>query len=80
MIESESHARGRDQRSAQKTIRIDQGNRTDVDVTYRTESRNVSDSIDVEIYDLSAYPYYAEYPNGDSGVSIFQSRPWQGTP
>ncbi|MCG1007515.1 hypothetical protein [Halorubrum lacusprofundi] len=61
-----------------KTIRIDQGNRTDVDVTYRTESRNVSDSIDVEIYDLSAYPYYAEYPNGDSGVSIFQSRPWQG--
>jgi len=64
-----------------KTIRIDQGNRTDVDVTYRTESRNVSDSIDVEIYDLSAYPYYAEYPNGDSGVSIFQSRPWwQGTP
>jgi len=25
-------------------------------------------------------PYYAEYPNGDSGVSIFQSRPWQGTP
>jgi len=61
-----------------KTTRIDQGNRTDVDVTYRTESRNVSDSIDVEIYDLSAYPYYAEYPNGDSGVAIFQSRPWQG--
>jgi len=23
-------------------------------------------------------PYYAEYPNGDSGVAIFQSRPWQG--
>ncbi|WP_191906265.1 MULTISPECIES: hypothetical protein [unclassified Haloarcula] len=61
-----------------KTVRTDQGNRTDVDVTYRTETRNVSDSIAVEIYDLSAYPYYAEYPNGDAGVAIFQSRPWQG--
>ena len=61
-----------------KTTRIDQGNQTDVNVTYRTESRNVSDSIDVEIYDLLAYPYYAEYPNGDAGVAIFQSRPWQG--
>jgi len=61
-----------------KTVRTDLGDRTDVDVTYRTESRNVSDSIAVEIYDLSAYPYYAEYPNGDAGVSIFQSRPWQG--
>ncbi|WP_225336291.1 hypothetical protein [Halomicrobium urmianum] len=62
----------------QKTTRIDRGNQTDVDVTYRTESRNVSDSIDVAIYDLSARPSYAEYPNGDSGVAIFQSRPWQG--
>jgi len=61
-----------------KTVRTDLGDRTDVDVTYRTESRNVSDSIAVEIYDLSAYPYYAEYPNGDAGVAIFQSRPWQG--
>ncbi|WP_202614590.1 hypothetical protein [Halostella litorea] len=61
-----------------KTVRTDLGDRTDVDVTYRTETRNVSDSIAVEIYDLSAYPYYAEYPNGDAGVAIFQSRPWQG--
>nr|WP_123539303.1 hypothetical protein [Halosimplex salinum] len=61
-----------------KTTRVDQGNRTDVNVTYRTESRNVSDSIAVEMYDLSAYPYYAEYPNGDAGLAIFQSRPWQG--
>jgi len=61
-----------------KTVRIDMGDRTDVDVTYRTESRNVSNSIGVEIYDLSASPYYAEYPNGDAGVAIFQSRPWQG--
>jgi len=61
-----------------KTVRTDLGDRTDVDITYRTESRNVSDSIAVEIYDLSASPYYAEYPNGDAGVAIFQSRPWQG--
>ncbi|MFC5135356.1 MULTISPECIES: hypothetical protein [Haloferacaceae] len=61
-----------------KTTRIDRGDETDVEVTYRTESLNVSDSIAVEIYDLSAYPYYAEYPNGDAGVAIFQSRPWQG--
>ncbi|QRV18074.1 hypothetical protein JMJ58_24440 (plasmid) [Haloterrigena salifodinae] len=61
-----------------KTVRIDRGDGTDVDVTYQTESLNVTDSIDVEIYDLTAYPYYAEYPNGDAGVAIFQSRPWQG--
>jgi len=61
-----------------KTVRIDRGDETDVDVTYQTESLNVTDSIDVEIYDLTAYPYYAEYPNGDAGVAIFQSRPWQG--
>jgi hypothetical protein len=61
-----------------KTTRIDLGDQTDVDVTYRTESRNVSDSVDVEIYDLTAERYYAEYPNGDAGVAIFQSRPWQG--
>jgi hypothetical protein len=71
-LEAEIHVR------LQKTTRIDRGNQTDVNVTYQTETRNVSDSLDVEIYDLSAYPYYAEYPNGDSGVAIFQSRPWQG--
>jgi hypothetical protein len=61
-----------------KTTRIDQGNSTDVTVSYRTESHTVSDSIEVEIYDLSAETHYAEYPNGDSGVAIFQQRPWQG--
>lgn len=71
-LEAEIHVR------LKKTTRIDVGNQTDVNVTYRTETRNVSDSLDVEIYDLSAAPYYAEYPNGDSGVAIFQSRPWQG--
>ena len=71
-LEAEIHVR------MKKTIRTNVGNSTDVDVVYREETRNVSDSIDVEIYDLSAYPYYAEYPNGDAGVAIFQSRPWQG--
>jgi len=28
------------------------GNGTNVDVVYREETRNVSDSVDVEIYDL----------------------------
>lgn len=59
-----------------KTIEPNMASGTDV--VYREETRNVSDSIDVEIYDLSAYPYYAEYPNGDAGVAIFQSQPWQG--
>ena len=71
-LEAEIHVR------LKKTTRIGVGNQTDVNVTYWTETLNVSDSIDVEIYDLSAAAYYAEYPNGDSGVAIFQSRPWQG--
>ena len=37
-----------------KTVRTDLGDRTDVDITYRTESHTVSDAISVEIYDLSA--------------------------
>jgi len=61
-----------------KTTRRQRGNRTEIEITYQTESRNVSDSIAVEVYDLSVYSYYAKYPNGDMGVAIFQSRPWQG--
>ncbi|MFC7325879.1 hypothetical protein ACFQMF_15015 [Halorubrum rutilum] len=71
-LEAEIHVR------LKKTVRTDLGDQTDIDISYRTESRSVSDSIAVEIYDLSAYPYYAEYPNGDVGVAVFQSRPWQG--
>ncbi|AWB28435.1 hypothetical protein HARCEL1_12360 [Halococcoides cellulosivorans] len=61
-----------------KAITSGLGNQTTTDVSYRTESRNVSDSIAVEVYDISASPYYAEYPNGDTGVAIFQSQLWQG--
>jgi hypothetical protein len=71
-LEAEIHVR------LKKTIQTDEINGTDVDVVYREETRNVSDSVNVEIYDLSAYPYYAEYPDSDAGVAIFQSRPWQG--
>jgi len=78
----------------QKTTRINRSNETDVNgsnrtpangsnetsvnTTYYTESRTVSDSIDVEVYHLRVFPNYAKYPNGDTGVAIFQSRPWQG--
>jgi hypothetical protein len=58
--------------------RTDHGTHTSTDVTYHTERRNVSDSIDVEVYNLTAYPSYAEYPNGDRGIAMFQTRPWQG--
>lgn len=54
------------------------GRRTQGNVTYRTATRTVSDTLDVEIYDLSTTLYRATYPNGDAGVAIFQSRPWQG--
>jgi len=71
-LEADIHAR------LKQTTTTRRWNQTDTNVTYRTETQTVSDSIDVEVYDLSASSYFAEYPNGDSGVAIFQSRPWQG--
>ena len=62
----------------EKTTQVAQNDVTKTTVLRRAETLNVSDSIDVQVYDLTAYPYYAEYPNGDAGVAIFQSRPWQG--
>jgi len=70
-LEADIHTR------LKKTTRIDRGNDTDIYVDFLTERRTVSDSIDVQIYDLSATPSYAEYPNGDTGVAIFQSQPWR---
>ncbi|EMA07936.1 hypothetical protein [Haloferax denitrificans] len=61
-----------------KTVETTVGGESEATVNYRTETRTVSDTLDAEIYDLAAYPYYAQYPNGDTGVAIFQSRPWQG--
>lgn len=51
---------------------------TIVDIDYPTETMTVSDSITVEPYALTAYPYYATYPDGDVGVAVFQTQPWQG--
>lgn len=48
------------------------------DVTRVNETVTVTDSLPVEVYNLTAYPHYARYPDGDAGVAIFQSRPWQG--
>ena len=62
----------------QKAARSGRSAQPNTNVTYRTESRTVSDSIDVEVYDLSTAVYEAEYPNGDAGVAIFQARPWHG--
>jgi hypothetical protein len=61
-----------------QTTRIDHGNTTSVDVTYHADSVTVSDTLDVAFYNLSATAHYASYPNGDAGVAVFQSRPWQG--
>ena len=62
----------------EKTIRVDQPTGTNTTTVTRTETRTVSDSIDVEVYDLSVSYYSATYPNGDAGAAVFQSRPWQG--
>lgn len=45
---------------------------------YTTETVTVTDELDVEVYDLSAEVYHAEYPDGNAGVAIYQSQPWHG--
>jgi len=55
-----------------------------VERTVGNETRVISDRVtvsqdlDVEIYDLRALIYHASYPNGDSGVAIYQDQPWHG--
>jgi len=55
-----------------------------VEQTRGNETRVISDrvtvsqDIDVEIYDLQAWVYHAAYPNGDSGIAIYQAQPWHG--
>lgn len=58
------------------TRRTDAG--TVVNSSTRAETLTVRDSRTVDVYDLSASVYYADYPNGDTGVAVFQSQPWQG--
>jgi len=76
--EDDAHTRSGDHCPAAKAARSGRSAQPNTNVTYRTESRTVSDSIDVEVYDLSTAVYEAEYPNGDAGVAIFQARPWHG--
>ncbi|WP_053948986.1 hypothetical protein [Halolamina sediminis] len=59
------------------TVR-DNGTGAATNTTVRTETLTVRDSLTAEVYDLSASVYYAEYANGDTGVAVFQTRPWQG--
>lgn len=61
-----------------RTVRVNGSNGTAANVSYRSETLTVSDSIPVDVYDPSANLYYAEYPNGDAGLAVFQARPWQG--
>ena len=42
------------------------------------DSVTVSDRLEVEVYDLSVTLYRTTYPDGRSGVAVFQNRPWQG--
>lgn len=50
----------------------------DVDTEMYSDSVTVSDEINVSIYDLRATAHFTEYPNGETGVSISQTAPWQG--
>ncbi|WP_228442295.1 hypothetical protein [Natrarchaeobaculum sulfurireducens] len=54
------------------------GNRTVTRTELETDTLTVSSDLDVEIYDLTATVYHAEYPDGDAGVAIYQSQPWHG--
>jgi hypothetical protein len=42
------------------------------------ESVTVIDNRSVDVYDLQATVHYTEYPNGETGVSVYQTAPWQG--
>ncbi|OIB57334.1 hypothetical protein [Natrialba sp. SSL1] len=53
-------------------------NQTQTRYEYPTDEVTVSSELDVEVYDLTASIYYAEYPDGDAGVAIYQSQPWHG--
>lgn len=54
-------------------VRVDAGREGET-----VETLTVSDSLSVVVYDLRAYGSSVEYPDGDRGVSVFQTQPWQG--
>lgn len=43
-----------------------------------TDAITVSQTIPVEIYDLAASTYYATYPDGSTGLAVYQNQPWHG--
>lgn len=52
---------------------------TDVNKKYTNRTADeitVSQDLDVQVYDLTAELYHADYPNEDDGVPIYQSQPW----
>jgi len=55
-------------------VEQDRGNETEV----ITDRVTVSQDLDIEVYDPQAWVYHASYPDGDSGVAIYQDQPWQG--
>lgn len=64
--------------SIRRTRKVVRANRTRIRRSTYTETRTVSDSIDVDVYDPTTIVYRAAYPDGDDGIAIVQSRPWQG--
>lgn len=58
----------------EETITTGTESRTEVHV----DDLTVSSSREVNVYDLTASIYYAEYPNGDTGIAIYQAQPWHG--
>ncbi|MFD1562823.1 hypothetical protein ACFR99_04595 [Haloarchaeobius amylolyticus] len=68
--------------SATLTLEADISTRVEQEVGNETEvitdQVTVSEDLDIEVYDLRASIYYASYPNGDSGVAIYQAQPWHG--
>jgi len=62
----------------EKKITEQVGNSTQTRYEYPTDSVTVSQDLDINVYNLTAYIYYAEYPDGDAGVAIYQTQPWHG--
>lgn len=75
-LEAEIEARVR------KTVtrRVERNNRTITvhDRTTNTESVTVRDRVQVVVYQPRPLVKYTRYPDGDTGVAIYVSRPWQG--
>ncbi|SEO19359.1 hypothetical protein SAMN04487948_10113 [Halogranum amylolyticum] len=60
------------------TIEADIAVTIDNGLISETETLTVSETLEVVVYDLTAYPHYTTYPDGDTGVAMFQNQPWQG--